>query len=269
MPTNLSVLKKNHYYKSKLEENNLKEFDDRPLIRRGRQDASKRFLTNLLYMIPLADTMKYIVPFYWDPGKRILDITSGKKIIWQHFPYNHLSPCGYEHWHIDFNDLEDMPDTQYHVDAREIDKLPGKWDIGVFDPPFTELKKGVESFGVRPRKEWGKKMDYEMPQKFRRDFYFRHFTPLAELFPDCFIPFNRKFDSLVIKIGDSHKNKKLIPNHVYAIKAFDMDENPQSDFNLIDCVHYRGNYARRGGRFPFAQSVTSYYLILKKNVDSR
>lgn len=250
--------------------NTLKETDDRPkIVPYHRQDNSKTFLTNLLYLIPLKDTMKMLVPFYWDPGKKIIDVTAGQRIIWGNFLYNCISPCGFEHWHIDFNDIAPECQADYHVPAQEIHTLGKHWDILVCDFPFTELKNGVESFGVKTKREYSSTVTYTKPQKFRRDFYFRNFVPLDQLFPQCVEPFNKVADNLIVKIGDSHKNKRLLTNHVYAILAFDKAHNPASEFNLIDCVHYRGNYARRGGRFPFAQSVVSYYLIFKKRPSER
>lgn len=234
----------------------------------GRHDAGKQFLTNLLYMVKLADVLKMIIPFYWNPGKTIIDVTAGKKISWKHFPYNHISSCGFEHWHVDFNDINPDRKADYHINAIEIDKLGKHWDILFNDFPFTELKNGVESFGTKSLLG-NKKTPAAHNQKFRREFYFDNFVPLDELFPKCVVSWNKVTDNLVVKIGDSHKEKQLRENHVYAINALDHKMNPESEFRLIDCMHYRGIYSSRGGRFPFAQSVTSYYLIFKKDVDSR
>jgi len=254
----------------------LKEYDDTQKIialhrRTDKGHKPKIFLTNCLYMLDLADTMRMIVPFYWDAGLKIVDVTAGKRIIWKHFLYNHLSPCGFEHWHIDFYDRSPDADTDHIIDARDIATTGKHWDLLVVDFPFTELKNGVESFGVRAKHLAGraKAKVAAYNQHFRRDFYFRDFEPLAKLFPECVIPFNRVADNLIVKVGDSHKHKRLIKNTFKAIQAFDCEENPESEFNLIDVISYRGNYARRGGRFPFAQSVTSYYLIFKKDPGSR
>ena len=261
--------------KKQVLENKLKEKDDTkqivPLHKKGRLDKPKQFLTNCLYMINLADTMKMIVPFYWNPGKRIIDFTAGKRIIWRNFAYNHLSPCGFQHWHIDFNDINKNQKAEYHLDVRNIDELGLHWDIGVFDPPFTELKNGVESFGVRAKhlagRAKGKVESYN--QHFRRDFYFDNFTPLDKLFPESVLAINKVCNNLIIKIGDSHKNKELVSNCTMAELSFNNRWNKKSEFHLVDRISYRGNYARRGGRFPFAQAVTSYYLIFKKNVNLR
>ncbi len=254
-------------------ENKLKERDDTkpivPLHRRNTTTRPKQFLTNCLYMVNLALTMKFIIPFYWDAGKSIIDFTAGKRIIWKKFPYNHLSPCGYQHWHVDFNDISYDVDAEYHIPVEEIDNLPQRYDIGVFDPPFTELKNGVESFGVRAKTLSGRIKTGAHNPKSSREFYFRNFTPLDQLFKDTWEPINKVCDNLVIKIGDSHKNKQLIDNETWAILNFDHTHNKNSEFRLIDKISYRGNYARRGGRFPFAQSVTSYYLVFKKDPDSR
>jgi len=234
---------------------------------RHRQDAGKQFLTNLIYMVSLPRVLKMIIPFYWNPGKTIIDVTAGKKISWKVFPYNHLSPCGFEHWHVDFNDINPERGADYHIKAQEIDSIGKKWDILFNDFPFTEKKNGLESFGT---KRSGDKIRSEKQKEVnRRDFYFDEFKDLKVLFPECVRAFNKVTNNLIIKIGDSHKNKRLRANHLEAIKAFDCEQNPDSDFNLIDCIHYRGRYSSRGGRFPFAQSVTSYYLIFKKDPGSR
>lgn len=248
----------------------LKLVDDRKIWTRpsGRSDASKVFLTNLIYMVDLKDTLKMIIPFYWNPGKTIIDVTAGKRLIWSHFGYNHLSPCGMEHWHVEFNDMKESISADYHVKAQEIDKLGKHWDILVVDFPFVDLKAGVESFGVRTRYEVLHNQ-LTKPQKFRREFYFNGYRPLNEVFPECVKPFNKVADNLIVKMGNSHKNKRAIMNCTEAELAFDHKRNPESEFHLIDSIGYRGNYARRGGRFPFAQSVMSYYMIFKKDVNVR
>lgn len=233
-----------------------------------RLDAGKQFLTNLIYMVPLSDVLRMIIPFYWNPGKTILDVTAGKRISWDGFAYNHKSPCGFEHWHVDFNDINPDREADYHMPAQEVDTIGKHYDILFNDFPFTEVKNGVESFGTKRRSQ-KIKSESAYNQEFRRGFYFDNFTPLDELFPQCVKAWNKTADNLIVKIGDSHKGKRLRANHVEAIKALDSAQNPESEFNLIDCIHYRGIYSSRGGRFPFAQSVTSYYLIFKKDVDAR
>ena len=93
----------------------------------------------------LPKILKMIIPFYWNPGKTIIDVTAGKKISWKVFPYNHLSPCGYEHWHVDFNDIDKEKEAEYHYPAQEIDKIGKHYDILFNDFPFTELKNGLFS----------------------------------------------------------------------------------------------------------------------------
>lgn len=123
----------------------------------------------------------------------------------------------------------------------------------------------MESFGTK------KRIDRIRKEKSlgRRNEYFRKFRPLADVFPECVDAWNKTADSLIIKIGDSHKDYHLLTNHVDAINTFDNARNPKSKFHLLDCIHYRGIYSSRGGRFPFAQSVTSYYLIFKKEIKKR
>ena len=238
-----------------------------------RQDTGKQFLTNLLYMIPLADVLKRIIPFYWDTGKTIIDVTAGKKVSWEHFPYAHRGLDGKVPWTVEFNDINPEREADYHVPAQEIDMIGKKWDILFNDFPFTELKNGVESFGTKRLKHKTRnrvpQRESSLNQKFTRAFYFDNYKPLDELFPQCVDAWNRCTDNLIIKIGDSHKDYELIPNHVFAINTFDHKLNPKSEFHLMDCLQYRGIYSSRGGRFPFAQSVTSYYLIFKKDLKKR
>jgi len=261
----------NKVVKKKLS-NQLQEFDNTrrimPQHKRNRLDAPKQFLTNCIYMVDLAKTMKMIIPYYWNPGKTILDFTAGNRLIWRHFLYNHLSSCGFEHWHVDFNDISPEAKAETNIPVQQIDQLPHH-DIGVLDLPFTELKNGVESFGVRAKTLAGRIKTGAYNQHFRREFYFRNFEPLPKVFSEIWKPINKVCDNLIIKIGDSHKGKRLVSNVWYAERFFDHEKNPESEFQLIDRISYRGNYARRGGRFPFAQAVTSYYLIFKKNVDYR
>jgi hypothetical protein len=258
--------------KSKLLPPGLVEFDERKPRRNplDRLDGGKQFLTNLIYMRPLADVLKMIIPFYWNPGKSIIDVTAGKKISWEHFPYNHRSYCGMEHWHVEFNDIDENKEADYHYAAQDIDKIGKHYDILFNDFPFTELKNGLESWGAMKKSHnLRKPLTGSGNQVFRREFYFDNYTPLDKLFPQCVQAWNKTADNLIIKIGDSHKDYELIPNHVHAINAFDHRMNPESEFHLMDCIHYRGIYSSRGGRFPFAQSVTSYYLIFKKELKKR
>lgn|SRR3990167_1398974 len=230
-----------------------------------REDAGKQFLTNLIYMVPLPKVLNMIIPFYWNPGKTIIDVTAGKRISWEVFPFNHVNFDGKVSWSVDFNDIDENKVADYHLPAQQIHKIGKHYDILFCDFPFTELKNGLESFGTK------KKVDRIRKEKSlgRRDFYFHGFKPLDQLFPECLDAFNKTVDNLIIKIGDSHKNYELLPNHVYAINTFDHKLNPKSEFYLMDCIHYRGIYSSRGGRFPFAQSVTSYYLIFKKGLKKR
>lgn len=206
-----------------------------------------------------------IIPFYWNPGKTIIDVTAGKRISWEVFPFNHINFHGKISWDVEFNDINPERVADYHLPAQQIDKTKKHYDILFNDFPFTELKNGLESFGTK------KKVDHIRKEKSlgRREFYFDNYKPLNELFPECLDAWNKTADNLIIKIGDSHKNYEQIPNHVYAINTFDHKLNPKSEFHLMDCIHYRGIYSSRGGRFPFAQSVTSYYLIFKKDLKKR
>lgn len=232
-----------------------------------RYDNGKQFLTNLLYMIPLNQVLNKIIPFYWNPGKRIIDVTCGKKISWEKFPYNtETLDNGKVAWDVEFNDLDGEREADYHVPAEKIDSIGKHYDILFNDFPFTELKNGLESFGTKDRKG---KFVGDRSKDVNREFYFRNYRPLYERFMQCVDAWNKTADNLIIKIGDSHKDYELIPNHYYAIKAFDKRENPKSQFYLMDCIHYRGIYSSRGGRFPFAQSVVTQYLIFKKDLKKR
>lgn len=231
-----------------------------------RYDAGKQFLTNLIYMIPLNQVLSRIIPFYWNPGKTILDVTAGKKISWETFPYNTEMFDGNIAWDVEFNDLNPEREADYHIPAQEVNTIGKHYDILFNDFPFTALKNGLESFGTKDNR--GRAIG-SRNQNYTRHFYFDGYRPLDQLFPECVESWNKTADNLIIKIGDSHKDYELIPNHFYAIKAFDKRENPKSQFHLMDCIHYRGIYSSRGGRFPFAQSVISYYLIFKKDLKKR
>lgn len=222
---------------------------------------TKRWLTTLLYLIPLDKTMNYILPFYWDSPKKILDVTAGERIMWRDFPYNHKNLYDdSESWHVDFCDSSPDAKADFICNAQEVDKLGKYYDVGVCDFPFIDIDKGMESFGTKSR---GRK------EGTSREFYFRKFRPPVELFKECLPAFNKTFDSLIIKMGDSHENHLMINNHVDAILTFDKRRNPESDFNHIDTIHYRGNYSKRGANVPFAQPVVSYYMIFKKEVKKR
>jgi hypothetical protein len=234
-----------------------------------RYDAGKQFLTNLLYMIPLNQVLSRIIPFYWNPGKKIIDVTAGKKISWEVFPYNTKMFNGRIAWDVEFNDLNKERDADYHIPAQEIDKIGKHYDILFNDFPFTELKNGVESFGTKSLYKRPHLQQSSMNQKFRRQFYFDNYQPLQQLFLDCVKAWNKTADNLIIKIGNSHKDKKLRYNLGHAINTFAKEFNPKSPFHLIDVIDYRGIYSSRGGRFPFAQSVLSHYAIFKKDPNSR
>lgn len=230
-----------------------------------RHDAGKQFLTNLLYMIPLNQVLSRIIPFYWNPGKKIIDVTCGKKISWETFPYNTPMFNGKIAWDVEFNDSDPDIEADYHLKAQEIAYTDKTYDILFSDFPFTNLKNGLESWGTK------KKIDHIRKEKSlgRREQYFKNYSELQKLYLECVLDWNLTADNLIIKIGDSHKDYQLIPNHVYAIQAFDKRFNPKSEFSLMDMIHYRGIYSSRGGRFPFAQAVTSYYIIFKKDLKKR
>lgn len=233
-----------------------------------RQDAGKQFLTNLIYMVPLHKVLSMIIPFYWNPGKKIIDVTCGEKISWETFPYNTPMFNGKTAWDVEFNDINKERDADYHVKAQEIDKLGKHYDILFNDFPFTQLHNGLERWGTKSSNACKKNTSRSDKNRIR-SFYFDNYQPLEKLFMNCVKAWNKTADNLIIKIGDSHKDYQLIPNHFYAMKAFDKRFNVKSQFSLMDCIHYRGVYSSRGGRFPFAQSVTSYYLILKKDLKKR
>lgn len=230
-----------------------------------RHDAGRQFLTNLIYMVPLRKVLSMIIPFYWNPGKTIIDVTAGKRISWQTFPYSHKGFDDTIPWTVEFNDIDENTPADYHLPAQEIDKTGKHYDILFNDFPFTELKNGLESFGTK------KKADHLRKEKSlgRREFYFNQYRPLKELFPECFDAWCKTADNLIIKIGNSHKNKELRYNLGHAINTFAHEFNESSPFHLVDVIDYRGIYSSRGGRFPFAQSVLSHYAIFKKDVNAR
>lgn len=221
-------------------------------------------------MVPLTQTLRMIIPFYWNAGKSILDVTAGKRLIWKGMLYNCASSCGFKHWDVEFNDINPKIDADYHIPAQRLSELNKHWDIGVIDFPFVELKDGVESFGVRAKRISGRSVgDIARAMKRSRSFYFNNYEPLDKLLPDCVESFNKCFDSIIVKMGNSHKNKRAIRNTTEVELALDNHRNKKSEFQLVDEIGYRGNYARRGGRFPFAQSVMSSYMIFKKDVSAR
>lgn len=234
-----------------------------------RLDAGKQFLTNLIYMRPLDQVLKMIIPFYWDAGKTIIDVTAGKKISWGAFPYNHMGFDGTIPWQVEFNDMDQEKDADYHVAAQEIDDLGKHWDILFNDFPFTEYKNGLENFGTKTHKKTRFEIREKEKKVNRRAFYFDNFRPLNELFPECLEAWSKVTDNLIIKIGNSHKAKVLRYNLGHAVNTFANEFNTNSPFKLIDVVDYRGIYSSRGGRFPFAQSVLSHYAIFKKDENSR
>lgn len=252
-------------------EDNILIVDKSKPKRHGRLDASKRWLTTLLYLTPLEETMNYIVPFYWEPPKRILDVTAGQRLMWKKFPLKtpNISTGKYE-WTVDFADISKDADVDIIADAREIDKhIEFPYNIGVADFPFIEIDKGMESFGVLPRNYQHGLRKRETPH-LRREFYFRYFVPPEIIFKETVQSFNKAFtDGLIIKMGDSHANHVLIPNHLFAMLNFDHRFNKNSKFFCVDQIYYRGNYAKRGANMPYAQSVVTHLLIFKKDPTAR
>jgi len=243
--------------------------------RHSRLDASKLWLTTLLYLVPLDKIMNYIIPFYWQQPKRILDVTAGDRIIWRKFPYNNKDiSTNKVGWRVDFADISEDAKADIFADARKIHKhVKHTYEIGVADFPFIPLDYAMESFGTVTRQQHRKfhrLSEIGGKKKLRREFYFRYFVPPEILFKQCVYAFNKVFtDGLIIKMGDSHKNHVYIPNHLFAILSFDHRFNPRSKFYLVDIIHYRGNYAKRGAKVNFAQPVVTYYLIFKKDPTAR
>jgi hypothetical protein len=213
---------------------------------------------SLLYRIPLKDTMRMILNFYWDAPKKVLDVTAGERKIWGRDWYNHETLDGKPaRWQVDFNDLSLDAKAEYHYDCRWMTGIPDdSYDIIVFDPPFTNPKNdscNPDHNGLYFRNKF-------KPGFTSRLFYMRNFIEPQILFQYTKNEFRRiAREGLVIKISDRHEDRRLVPQHVHAIQEYG------SMFDLVDIIHYRGNRPVMGAKLPFVANTISYYLIFKKN----
>lgn len=204
---------------------------------------------NLLYRIPLEDTMRIILPFYWKAPKSVLDVTTGGKKSWQNHFINQVGLDGKINWAVTFSDISEDARPDMVADCRHLPVPDDSFDIIYYDPPFTKPENDSMKNGLNANGKPG------------RTFYMRNFIPLDRMFNETVEEFNRVArEGLVIKIGDRHEDRVYIAQHVDAINIY------SKRFKLVDILHYRGNRPMQGTFHPFASNTVSYYLIFKKNV---
>ena len=222
------------------------------------KDGTKIGDVNFIYFKKLPLVLRKLIPYYFDSGVKVLDLTAGFRKMWDTslFERNTID-TGKPYCDVTFMDGSLDSDSHILGDFRKIPLPDNAVDLIIFDPPFTEVKNAQENHGVKGGKG-------------RREFYFRGLTdrwiPPEAYFFQCWKEFNRvSRNGLIIKIAERFKDLEEIPVITYADLAFNHRFNKKSEFSRIVNIVYRGKRKATGARTHNAQRVSSNYLIYKKD----
>lgn len=217
---------------------------------------------DLIYLKKATYPLKRILEWYFDAGKKILDVTAGERKTWNATIINNETlPSGDKLYDITFLDSSRDAKTDVVADFRKIPFPDDSFDIIYFDPPFMRLSNARESFGIR------------QPHTFR-PFYFRQnderFIPPEAYFFQTWKEFNRiSKNGLIVKISERYENLREIPVTTYMDLAYDNIFNKNSNFKRCVKIGYRGWHAGMGAKMIHAQRVLTYFVVYKKNLRQR
>lgn len=215
--------------------------------------------------------MQKIIPFFFDQGVKILDVTAGFKKMWPSGT-NYLNTIDKQepYCHVTFVDGSDNSESDVQADFRHLPFDDNSFDCVVFDPPFTEIKNAQENHGV---KQTGNKYMKGSGDKWKvgnRPFYFRgigkKWIPPEAYFFQTWREFNRiSKNGLIIKISERFKDLEEVPVLTYMDLAYNKRFNKKSQFSRCVNVGYRGRRKATGARSGNPQRVLSNYVIYKKD----
>lgn len=219
--------------------------------------------TDLIYAKPISYPLKRILPFFFDAGKTILDVTAGRKKCWDTDLYSVESLIdGKPFCKVVFCDASPDSDADYIVDFRKLPFADNSFDIIFFDPPFTELKNSLEGHkGIKTRRSL-------KPTPAHCEFFFRGLKTWIP--PEAY--FFKLGKSLTVYLAtvslskylrDSKTLKRCLSSHTWTWhnKRF----NHKSEFQRCANIAYRGRRMATGARTSNPQRVLSHYVVYKKN----
>lgn len=221
---------------------------------------------NFIYFKRLPYVLRKVLPYYFDRGLVILDVTTGKKKMWDHSLFDNETLDSREPFcKVIFIDGSTESDADMLADFRKIPLPDNSVDLIIFDPAFTEIKNAQENHGVKKIKGSG----YSIV-KGRREFYFRgiggKWIPPEAYFFQTWREFNRvSRNGLLVKISERFKNLEEVPVLTYLDLAYNKRFNKKSEFVRIVNIMYRGKRKATGARTANAQRVASNYVLFKKN----
>lgn len=213
---------------------------------------------DFVYFKRLPYVMQKLVPFFFDSGNTILDVTSGEKKSWAKslFDTNNVD-TGEPYCKVIFLDGSQNAESDIRADFRKIPLPDNSVDIIYFDPPFTEVKNSQESHGVKGSKG-------------RRKFYFRgigsKWIPPEAYFFQTWREFNRvSRNGLIVKISERFQDLEEVPVLTYMDLAYNKRFNKKSQFSRCVNIVYRGKRKATGARSSNPQRVFSNYAVYKKD----
>jgi len=213
---------------------------------------------NFIYFKKLPYVLRKVLPYYFDRGLVILDVTAGEKKMWDHSLFDNATLENDEPFcKVIFMDGSNEADGDIVADFRKIPLPDNSVDLIIFDPAFTEIKNAQENHGVKGGTG-------------RRHFYFRgiggKWIPPEAYFFQTWREFNRvSRNGLLVKISERFKNLEEIPVLTYLDLAYNKRFNKKSEFVRIVNIMYRGKRKATGARTANAQRVASNYVLFKKD----
>ena len=213
---------------------------------------------DLIYMKKLPDSFKKTLMWFFNEGSKILDVTAGRRKIWDKTLLYNSTFDGGTYFDVTFVDGSHDSEADVVSDFRKLPFPDNSFDLIVFDPPFTELKNSQEQFGVKKSR------------KADREFYFRgleeKWIPPEAYFFQTWKEFNRvSRNGLIVKISERFKDLEEIPVITYMDLAYNKRFNHKSEFQRCVNIGYRGMRAGTGAFTSNPQRVLSYYAVYKKD----
>lgn len=214
---------------------------------------------DLIYMKRLPYVMQKIFPFFFDPGKVVLDVTTGMKKSWDKNLFD-VPDIDADHPYCDVIFMDGSSESKAEVlaDFRKIPLPDNSVDVIYFDPAFTELKNSQEKHGIKTTR------------KADREFYFRgingKWIPPEAYFFQTWKEFNRvSRNGLIVKISERFRDLEEVPVLTYMDLAYNKRFNKKSEFTRCVNVGFRGKRAGTGRFNHNPQRVLSNYAVYKKN----
>ncbi|MFQ5754408.1 MAG: hypothetical protein ACE5HI_20715 [bacterium] len=228
---------------------------------------------DLIYLKPLPKALKMILPWYFDNGINILDVTAGQQKIWSKTILSNEDLSGQPAYRVTFLDGDSRAKTDILGDFRCLPIKSQSQDLIIFDPPFIPVENAGERFAYQPKEVNGK--TYRHKAREGRLFYFNNafgeWVPPEVLFQQTWKEFNRvSKNGLIVKISERYEKGYEVPVLSYLDLCFDQRFNPLSEFRRVCSIGYRGNrFKLMGARMIHPQRVLTYYVVYKKNYKIR